>query len=141
MYKSYEEAFHHKADFRVKYEFYDVSQRGNKSTPFQGYRSDFWYYHEDQPNPNSVYMIYPEFEDENLNVITDTTQSVPVSGTARMWIAFSKMRSYHKDKIKVGLQGFFLEGGKRVAECTVIEIISLDTNPTEPIEIRGRLYS
>ena len=57
-----------------------------KTTPGQGYRSDFWYYHEQQPNPNSIYMIWPEFEDEQSNVITDTEVRVKPTGSARMWV-------------------------------------------------------
>jgi hypothetical protein len=48
-----------------------------------------------------------------------------------MWIVIPKMRQFHRDKIKVGLKGFFMEGSRRVAECEVIEILGLLTNPIE----------
>jgi hypothetical protein len=85
-------------------------------------------------------MIWPEFEDENGIVITDTDKHISRTGKARMWIMAPKMRSYHKDKIKVSLKGFFMEGGTRVAECEVIEMVDLLINPREPIEVKGRLY-
>lgn len=131
MHQSYEIKFKHPPDFRVAYRFYDENESGRKTTPGQGYRSDFWYYHEEQPNPNSIYMIWPEFEDEQGNIITDTEVRVSIRGTARMWILIPAMRGIHRKRIKPGMKGFFMEGHKRVAECEVIEIIGLTGNPTE----------
>lgn len=99
--------------------------------PFQGYRSDFWYYHEQQPNPNSIYMIWPEFEDEQGNIIIDTERRVSQAGTARMWIIMPTARPMHRDRISIGMKGYFMEGPRRVAKCNVIEIIGLSSNPTE----------
>jgi hypothetical protein len=76
-------------------------------------------------------MIWPEFEDDQGNIITNTDIRVKSIGTARMWIVIPKMRQFHRDKIKVGLKGFFMEGSRRVAECEVIEILGLLTNPIE----------
>jgi len=47
-----------------------------------------------------------------------------------MWIANPTWRNYHKEKIKIGLKAFFMEGPRKVAECEVIEINGLMTNPT-----------
>jgi hypothetical protein len=131
MHQLYEVRLKHPPDFRVSYRFYDESEGGTKFTPGQGYRSDFWYYHEEQPNPNSIYMIWPEFEDEQGNVITDTEKRVNSVGTARMWVIVPKMRQMHRDRIRVGVKGYFMEGSRRVAECEVIEIIGLKSNPSE----------
>jgi hypothetical protein len=38
----------HSPDFRVQYRFYEAHEGGRATTPWQGYRSDFWY--EGQPN-------------------------------------------------------------------------------------------
>lgn len=130
MHKSYSERLKHPADFRVKYRFYSEEEGGRRSTPFQGYRSDFWYPYENHV-PNSQYMIWPEFEDEAGKVINENDKSVSSNGTARMWIVMPKMREYHRDKIIVGIKGYFMEGPKRVADCEVIEIIGLNVNPTE----------
>ena len=129
MHIPYQEKLKHKVDFRVKYKFYSEAEGGRKSLPYQGIRFDFWYEHEDAKE-NSVYIIWPEFEDEKQNVILDNTKSVPESGTARMWIIMDKMRKYHRDRIKVGIIGFFFEG-KKVGRCEVIEIIGLLENPIE----------
>lgn len=131
MHEPYEDRLKHPPDFRVKYRFYDESEGGRKTVPGQGYRSDFWYYHELQPNPNSIYMIWPEFEDEQENVITDTEARVKPIGTARMWVIVPKMRKMHRDRINVGLKGYFMEGSRRVAECEVIEMLGLNSNPSD----------
>jgi hypothetical protein len=129
MNKSYEIIKGHSADFRVKYRFYSQSEGGRKTLPWQGYRSDFYYNHPAHENPYSIYMIWPEFEDLNGSLIKENIV-VPFVGTARMWIIDPQYRLYHRNKICVGLQGYFMEGSRRVAECEVIEVIGLFSNPT-----------
>lgn len=119
------------SDFKVRYRFFKESEGGRKSLPCQGYRSDFWYFHKEQPNPNSIYMIWPEFEDENGIVIIQPDDPVQREGIARMWIVAPQMRLFHRDKINIGLKGYFMEGSRRVAECEVIELVGLATNPTQ----------
>jgi hypothetical protein len=131
MHQPIEERLKHPADFRVSYRFYDENEGGRKTTPGQGYRSDFSYYHEELPNPYAVYMIWPEFEDKEGNIITNTETRVNPKGTARMWVIVPETRPMHRDKIKVGMKGYFMEGSRRVAECEVIELIGLQTNPTK----------
>lgn len=129
MHQPYDIKLGHQPDFKVRYRFYTEAEGGRKSVPFQGYRSDFWYFHEEHPNPNSIYMIWPEFEDEYGKVIIQSDSPVPQEGIARMWVIMPPMRPFHKDKITTGLKGFFMEGSRKVAECEVIEIIDLKTNP------------
>lgn len=124
----YEKTMNHPADFKVRYRFYREDDGGLKSIPFQGYRSDFWYPY-DAHYPTSIYMIWPEFEDEHGSIITEKNNPVPATGIARMWILVPEMRNYHKDKIHIGLKGYFMEGERKVAECEVIEINGLLTNP------------
>lgn len=131
MHTPYDIKLKHPADFKVKYRFYSEQEGGKKTLPKQGYRADFWYYHEEQPDPNSIYMIWPEFEDEFGNVITDSSISIAQEGTARMWIIMAGMRKFHRDKIKVGLKGYVMEGSRRVAECQVLELLALETNPAD----------
>ncbi len=128
------------ADFRVSYHFLDVSEGGREYTPNQGYRSDLYYDHEEHRNSNQIFMIWPEFEDEKGNIILDTITPIPKIGSARMWILFPEMRSYHKNKIHVGLPCFFMEGSKSVAECLVIELVDILINPSKPITIQGKNY-
>ena len=130
MHNSYEERLKHQPDFRVKYRFYSKEEGGRQTiTPYQGYRSDFWYAHPDN-KPNEIFMIWPEFENASNQIILEDNKSVAEQGTARMWIIVSERRPYHYNKIKVGLKGYFMEGTNKVAECEVIEILGLKTNPT-----------
>ena len=129
MHQPIEEKLKHRADFKVKYRFYDEEEGGRKSLPFQGYRSDFWYDYENNGFPTSIYMIWPEFEDKEGNIILENNKSVEANGTARMWIIVPETREYHRDKIQVGLKGYFMEGSRKVAECEVVELIGLHSNP------------
>ena len=67
-------------------------------------------------------MIWPEFEDENGRIL-DGTEFVPTTGTATMWIVTKDFIPYHKEYLKVGAIGHFQEGGRKVGECEVIELI------------------
>ncbi len=127
----YEERLGYKQDFDVQYRFYSEAEGGRKTgAPHQGYRCDFLY---DSENPlDGTYMIWPEFESEDGRVINSKNLSVPNTGTARMWIVDARMRArVHQTKIKLGTRGYFMEGGKRVAELVVVKIRDLHINPIE----------
>jgi hypothetical protein len=70
-------------------------------------------------------MIYPEFENSDGQIITDTLCPVPEHGMARMWILDGERIAYHRHKITIGTRGYFMEGNKQVGECEVIELINL----------------
>jgi hypothetical protein len=108
----------------VRYRFYSKKAGGRLSLPHQGYRPDFWYAHESHMS-NQVFMIWPEFENMAGEVIIQNNGPVDENGTARMWIIAPEIRSYHCDKIKIGIIGYFMEGSKKVAECEVIELLGL----------------
>jgi hypothetical protein len=127
MHEPYENRWHQKADFRVKYRFLSKEEGGRVTgPPFQGYRGDFSFAGED-----GVYMIHPEFEYSDGNVILYNDRSVPHEGTARMWILINEMRPYHYERVKVGAKGSFREGAKLIADCEIIEILDLRINPTK----------
>ena len=42
-----------------------------------------------------------------------------------MWIMSELLKEKHKQRIKVGQKGFFMEGHCKTAECEVIEVIGL----------------
>jgi hypothetical protein len=46
-----------------------------------------------------------------------------------MWVLVPEKRPYHYKKIKPGLIGYLMEGPKKVAECEVIELLGLLSNP------------
>jgi hypothetical protein len=125
MHRPYQIIKKHEADFRVRYKFRSKEEGGRQSMPFQGIRSDFSY--ADTPH-DQAYMIWPEFEDEQGQVILENDRPVPESGTARMWIINPDRRKIHQEKIRIGTKGFFREG-VITADCEVIELLDLLINP------------
>jgi hypothetical protein len=117
-------------DFEVKYRFLSSLEGGRLTgPPFQGYRCD-WAYEGDDIAKTGIYMIWPEFEDENGNILEKNIQ-VPVEGIAGMIIINKELKeTIHRERIKVGVRGFFMEGGKRVAEAVVIRICNLSGKKT-----------
>jgi len=132
MHQPYAKMLNHNADFRVKYKFRSKEAGGRTNLPFQGLRCDFSYADEDK-----IYMICPEFEDENGNIIIENDRPVPEEGTALMWVVFPERRAIHKNKIKIGTTCFFWEC-KIIADCEVIEVLDLFKNPTEQVQKRGK---
>lgn len=122
MHRSYEEILKRNCDFRVSYRFLTLEEGGRSHLPHQGIRSDFWYEHPEN-KVNNLFMIWPEFEDENGDLILEGV--VPRKGFARMWIINDAYREYHREKIKIGTIGYFREGIMTSARCEVIELGSL----------------
>lgn len=125
----YEQIRHRPCDFIVKYRFYTDQEGGRKTgTPIQGYRSDFMYYEDEVENiPEwKLWCIHPEFLDNNDQIILDKSIRVPQIGNARMWILNDSLTEMHKDRIKIGQKGFFMEGPNKTAECEVTEIVGLN---------------
>jgi len=118
---SYKERFKRQEDFVVKYRFYTPEENGRQTLPNQHIRNDFWYDHQDH-EANQIFMIHPEFEDSEGNIIEG---QVPQEGIAKMWILVPKMFDYHKERIKVGQLGYFHEGARKTAICEIIEIKGL----------------
>jgi hypothetical protein len=128
MWTPYEVIRNHPQDFDVQYRFYSQNEGGRKTLPTQGYRCDFSYDGDDINNVG-IFCIHPEFEDEKGNIITDINMEVSPHGTARMWILFPEMRQQvHRDRIKVGIKGYFMEGSRKVGEAEVIRIVGLYSN-------------
>ena len=120
----YEQNRKRKCDFIVKYRFLSEEEGGRKSgNPIQGYRSDFMYSEEE--HLQRTWMIWPEFLDQENNVIVDKTLRVPTLGKAQMWIMNENFYDLHRERIKIGLKAYFVEGPFKTAECEVVEIINL----------------
>lgn len=132
MHHPYEIKLGHPADFKVSYRFYSEEEGGRVYPPFQGIRFDFWYTHPHHIM-KGVFMIWPEFEDASGNLILDLSHPVPLQGIARMWIINDALRPYHQDKIEIGARGYFLEGSRKVADCEIIELVGLMSNPVAPL--------
>jgi len=128
--KPFNEELKHLHDFEVEYRILSESEGGRKTLPYQGIRWDFWYDYNGK-HENKLFIIWPEFLDENANVITQKNAPVPISGKARMWIINDSLRKYHQDKIKIGLNTNGHEGGTVVAKYRVSKIVGLMTNPVK----------
>lgn len=127
MWTPYEQVKNHPQDFDVKYKLYSEEKGGRKVT-FQGLRCDFSY-EGDDISKDGIYMIYPEFEDENGDVILDMNKPIQLVCTARMWIVIPEMRNdIHKSRIEVGTKGYMMEGSRKIGEVEVIRIVGLHTN-------------
>ncbi len=126
MWTSYEIIRNHPQDFDVKYRLYTQNEGGRKIT-FQGLRCDFLYEGDDVSD--GIYCIHPEFEDDKNNIIEDLSIPIPITGTARMWIVFPEMRErIHRNRIKIGIKGYMMEGSRKIGEVEVIRIVGLHSN-------------
>ncbi|WP_397385192.1 hypothetical protein [Prosthecobacter sp.] len=119
----------HPPDFEVAYRFFTSEEGGRLSgPPGQHYRCD-WAYSGDDIQRDGIFMIHPEFLTAEGEVDNEE-HPVALQGTATMWILIPEMRNeVHQKRIKPGIQGYFMEGNKRVAEATVTKIIALNSNP------------
>lgn len=125
MWKPYQERNGRLPDFLVEYRFFTPDEGGRQLTPFQGYRSDLHYEGEDI-NKEGIYCIWPEFLNEDGNVMFEENECVPESGKAYMWILFfDEMWEYHAKNATPGRKFWFMEGARKVAVATIIEQIAL----------------
>ena len=123
----YTEILKHPPDFLVEYRIFNPEEGGRESgPPSQGIRWDFWYEHKDH-TMKGIFMIWPEFIDDNGKVILYKDKRVPLQGIANMWIINEKLRKYHQDRITVGTVGYCMEAINRTAICKVIKVVGLMT--------------
>jgi len=120
---SYEQIKNRECDFIVQYLFFSEEEGGRKTNPRQGYRSDFMYFEDEKSI--KLFMIWPEFLDNENNVILDKSAHISTFGKAKMWIVSEGNQELHKSRIKIGQKGYFMEGPRKVAQCEVVEILRL----------------
>jgi hypothetical protein len=119
----YEQIRKKDCDFMVQYRFFSPEEGGRLiGNPVQGYRSDFMYSGDEKSRQQ--WMIWPEFLDNEDNIILDKSLRVSTSGKAKMWVLNEALIEFHKGRIKIGLKAFFMEGQHIVAECEVIQIVN-----------------
>ncbi len=117
---SYEEKFRRKCDFIVEYEFIE-DQEDYVTKLVQGMRSDFCYA-EDFGKSN--HMIWPEFEDSDGVVVSDTDAAISPNGRARMWVILDEERPKHLKKLTLDQEVYFVSGRHKIAKATVVSITS-----------------
>ena len=125
------------ADFRVIYRFLPLSKSQTMNPPRQGYYPN-WVYAEDYSEEEATrrhshlptFMILPLFVDED-GLAYDKGEVLPLEGYADMRVLFDEMRATHRRRIKVGTAGYFVEGGRVVAEATVVDMLYLNHDKHE----------
>ena len=115
-------------DFEVRYRFLEPEEDGRKTgQPYQGYRCDWRYaeFDENQTEKLQMWMIWPIFLDSDGVPLLGGTHVARV-GTARMFILNEELRkTVHRERIRLGTRGYFMEGSRRVAEAEVIRVVTL----------------
>ena len=77
-----------------------------------------------------VFMINPIFVDEN-GLAYERGEIVSIEGFADMHVLFDQLRPIHRRRVKVGTKGYFVEGSRRVAEATVVDVLYLNHDDHE----------
>ena len=115
-------------DFEVEYRFVSREEGGRETgPPAQGlYRCDWVYADVVEEDPGTLWMIWPIFINESGEPLPRGTL-VTETGLARMVILNDDLReTVHKNRIKLGVRGYFVEGVKKVAEAVVVRVVDLD---------------
>jgi uncharacterized protein (DUF433 family) len=121
----YSEVFGREADFQVTYRLFTTEEGGRKIPAGQGIRWDIRYAEETRPHN---YMVYPEFIDPD-GFIVPNGPFAPV-GRANMFILNSDLRSVHRQLIRPGTRGYFMEGNRRMGVWEVAEVLGLRQEPS-----------
>lgn len=80
-------------------------------------------YEGDDPHTDGISMVWPEFVDSDSVALPEG--EVPNTGHALMFVVNPERIQFHKERIRVGTRGFFMEGARRVAECEVTRVLDL----------------
>lgn len=127
IHKPYAESTGMLPDFEVEYEL-DIDPELSSVKPCQGMRCDFLY-EGDDPATNGIHMIWPEILNDEGGVILDKRIAIPHSGRATMWIGQHESRvTVHRNRIRVGVKGYWVIGSKKLAKVEVTKIIGLFDN-------------
>ena len=111
-------------DFRVRYSFLSEAEGGRKELPFQHIRSDFLY-EGDDPHKDGIWCIWPEFLSTSGEALPEDNRRVPAEGLADMYVLNADLRDEHVKRIRVGTQGYLVEGPKKTAVCEVVAVLGL----------------
>jgi len=112
-------------DFEVPYKLYTADEGGRKTPAYQGIRWDFMY----DDHREILYIIHPEILNVATNESFASETPIPEFGKATMWIVSPQFQLLHRQRIKMGTRGFFMEGPHKMAVCEVTRIIGLFENP------------
>jgi len=128
LHKQYKDLFDRNyPDFIVSYRLVDPDCLSGSRNVHQGIRWNL-IYEEDIVQKQQVYMVFPEFIEQNGTVILDSAKPLDLDGYAGMWVLTNDMISFHLGRLRVGDKCYFVEGSKIMAECEVIQIGNLSND-------------
>ena len=108
-------------DFEATITVYPPGPTGRRVPARNGIRWDLRY----RSDPANIYMIWPEFVTDEGELISS---DVPLIGTyrARMYIVSGDMKDkVHREKMKVGVKFYMVEGPIECAEGIVTKILNM----------------
>lgn len=108
-------------DFRVTYRLYTAEEGGRKTPAYQGIRWDFRY--DDPAISTGTWMIRPVFL--GLDGLPLSLVPLPHVGQADMYTLSGGLQAFHRQHIRPGVRGYFVEGSRRMGVCEVVEVIRL----------------
>jgi hypothetical protein len=73
-------------------------------------------------------MTWPEAIDQNGKTLPDG--EIPTEGEALMFIVVAKRRPFHASRIKKDVKGYWVEGARKVAKCTVTRVLAINETPS-----------
>ncbi len=74
-------------------------------------------------------MIHPEFLDSRGEILP--IEPLPMLGQANRSILKRELCDFHRQPIKPGVRGYFVEGPTRVGVCEVVEVLGLRRKLTD----------
>ena len=113
----YAETTGREADFRVTYRLFTTEEGGRKTPAHQHIRWDFHY-----EGTTETWMIWPEFLAPDGRMVPNGPFSP--TGQADMFIVNPERREFHRQHIKPGVRGYFLEG-RPIGVCEVTHVLGL----------------
>ena len=116
----YTDVFGRQPDFRVTYRLYTIEEGGRFTPAYQGIRWDIRYAEGARPHN---WMVYPEFLDPD-GIPIPNGPFAPV-GKANMFVMNATFLDFHQQHLRPGVQGYFMEGSRRVGVWEVDEVLGL----------------
>ena len=107
--------------FQVTYRLFTAEEGGRYALPHQHIRWDFRY--EDKAIHTGTFMIWPEFLGPNGEVLP--AGEISQLGQANMFFFGPGPQDFHRQHIRPGARGYFVEGSWRLGVCEVVEVLGL----------------
>jgi hypothetical protein len=117
----YTQLFGRLPDFRVTYRLFTAKEGGRRMPAYQGIRWDFRY--EDKSIHTGTWMIWPEFLGLDGEVLP--LGQIPDLGQANMFCVNTDSHTFHRQHIRPGGRGYFVEGSRRMGVCEVVDVLKL----------------